>query len=182
MGRSVRVLSSKGWENRRRASKPRRDGYEKRNRILRDLGYKSYSEYLKSDEWIELRNERMRDCSCCVVCSRPATEVHHFSYETTIILGVHKDLLLPLCRKCHEDTELDVHRKKRTLRESKATLLDNLTIRGKHELVEKIRIAVEIAEKESRLGEWAKFLKTKPRSLKARRVRKHRSQTNAENR
>lgn len=146
---SIYVLGGAAWDNRRRERKRREDGYGERDDALRELGYQSYSAYLKSEEWKLLRAEVMPPGCKCIVCSREATDLHHFSYSVSVLLGVHKELLLPLCRKCHEDVELDEKRKKRPLWESQAILIKNLKVRGKEDLAKRIRNKQSVAARQS---------------------------------
>lgn len=57
-------------------------------------------EYLKSDEWINLRTlilEQKPNCQCCGKC---ATDVHHLVYRNIVDIKISD--LLPVCRFCHE--------------------------------------------------------------------------------
>lgn len=60
-----------------------------------------YREYLRSREWKEKRNERLRyDKYKCRECGREAVTVHHLTYER---LGNEDiDDLISLCRECHK--------------------------------------------------------------------------------
>ena len=57
-------------------------------------------EYLKSDEWKNLRSlilDSNPDCQCC---GQKATDVHHLVYRN--IVDVRITDLLPVCRNCHD--------------------------------------------------------------------------------
>ncbi len=70
-------------------------------RRLRELGYKSYREYLASDHWISVkkRYRASKRPQECVSCSDILYQLHHTTYER---LGREwlKDLI-PLCDGCH---------------------------------------------------------------------------------
>ena len=60
-----------------------------------------YNEYLKSEEWKELRKKAIdRDDGKCVFCNRRFREVHHVTYPKRFSLD-HIDNLLVVCEKCH---------------------------------------------------------------------------------
>jgi len=82
-----------------------------------------YEEYLASDLWQTIRGRVLaRDGSECQICHVPATVVHHKSYDQTVIAGYRDDLLVSLCRACHQAIEFDADGRKRTLVEANATL------------------------------------------------------------
>jgi hypothetical protein len=59
------------------------------------------SEYLKSNEWLNLRSLVLAgkpDCQCCN--KKLASDVHHLVYRN--IVDVKVTDLLPLCRECHD--------------------------------------------------------------------------------
>jgi len=129
--RSVRVLGQVAWDRRRKPSKERTDGYEVRDASLRELGYKNYSEYLRSPEWKVLRADVLSHRSICVVCDGSATQIHHYSYDMAVLLGIIPELLIPLCRYCHEDIEINEEGNKRLLEESQKRIHDMLKVVGK---------------------------------------------------
>ena len=56
--------------------------------------------YLKSQEWINLRDCILRPEPMCQCCQKTkATEVHHMAYRN--IVDILATDLLPVCRKCH---------------------------------------------------------------------------------
>lgn len=67
-------------------------------------GNPAYDRYIHSSAWREKADERLAlDSGKCCVCGRPATDVHHLSYDN---FGNEKmDDLVSLCRKCHEKAE-----------------------------------------------------------------------------
>ena len=137
--RSIRVVGQSAWEKRRRQTPERTDGYQYRDAILKELGYKNYTEYLKSDDWRTLRDEVLTFRKRCSVCDDAATVVHHYSYEAAVILGMQKRLLLPLCDGCHEFIEIDADGNKRTLPSAQGTILRMLREVGKTRLMQQIQ-------------------------------------------
>lgn len=57
-------------------------------------------EYLKSEDWKNLKNLVMSCQPICQCCSNKATDVHHMVYRN--IVDVKISDLLPVCRKCHD--------------------------------------------------------------------------------
>lgn len=95
---------------RRRKEKPKPElkGYRDRNAELKLYGWNTYAEYLASDEWEKIRGKKLRRDPRCFVCwSSPATQVHHAAYDVEVLLGRVPELLVPICRSCHEHIELD---------------------------------------------------------------------------
>lgn len=67
----------------------------------RAIGYRNYTEYLKSRHWRSLKRqyrlERNWSCYCCGV--EDGLHLHHLTYER--IGEEDLDDLLPLCERCH---------------------------------------------------------------------------------
>jgi 5-methylcytosine-specific restriction endonuclease McrA len=66
----------------------------------REAWFRDHYLYLSSLEWADLRVRVLdRDGTTCVVCSAPATQVHHLTYER----WQHEALedLVSLCNSCH---------------------------------------------------------------------------------
>lgn len=82
--------------------------YEIRNRNLSELGYSSYSEYLKSNDWKSIREDVLLEFPCCILCDRKSCQVHHTSYSYKVLLGLLPGCLVALCEKCHEYLEFTV--------------------------------------------------------------------------
>lgn len=62
--------------------------FEARSIHLRSLGFSDYREYLTSDLWAEIRSRiLMRDNHACCRCNGRATQVHHRSYEPSVLRG-----------------------------------------------------------------------------------------------
>jgi hypothetical protein len=107
--------------------KPRPVDYERRNRFLKVLGYNCYSHYLHSEMWKTIRAMVLnRDNGRCVRagCGRPATDVHHNSYEIDVLIGKDLRQLVSLCRDHHRQAEFDVEGQKRSLPEVRNVLKD----------------------------------------------------------
>jgi hypothetical protein len=72
--------------------KPRRKlaEYRRRDRVLPELGYSSYREYLASGDWRQIRSGILAEMPDCVLCRRPACQVHHLSYAPRVLLGLER--------------------------------------------------------------------------------------------
>ena len=73
-----------------------------RTGILKDLGFKSYRDYLRSDLWHEIRARRMCATPVCAKCGKKAQQVHHADYRRATLKGDNPTALICLCRKCHD--------------------------------------------------------------------------------
>jgi hypothetical protein len=83
---------------RRRRRRRRKSEFRER---LKGLGYRSYSQYLKSEHWegVKARYRRSKRPKVCACCGDPNYQLHHNTYER---LG--KERLTdftPLCDVCH---------------------------------------------------------------------------------
>lgn len=58
------------------------------------------NEYLKSEEWKNLRDCIMSSKPDCQCCGGPSTDVHHMVYRNIVDIKVSD--LIPVCRTCHE--------------------------------------------------------------------------------
>ena len=84
----------------------RGESYQSRNLILKELGFASYKDYLKSPLWKRIREEVLkRDRNVCQICSCHANQVHHSRYHRNDLLGKNKNFLHSLCGQCHEKIE-----------------------------------------------------------------------------
>lgn len=83
------------------------DGYRRRNKKLRRVGFESYAAYLQSNCWAVTRAKVLeRDDGKCVACTAPATCVHHTNYnKRTLFARKVCNALVSLCRECHEAIE-----------------------------------------------------------------------------
>lgn len=97
--------------------------YDRRNRFLKIIGFNSYKHYLKSEMWKTIRGMVLKlDDGRCVVCGKPATNVHHNSYEMDVLIGKDLRQLMSLCRYHHKEAEFDERAKKRELPEVREAL------------------------------------------------------------
>ncbi len=97
--------------------------YEKRDEILRGMGFASYSEYLESDTWKGIRKVvLLRANRRCVGCKGRAAQVHHKQYTKTNLSGDGVDGLVAICRACHEAIDLHKDGSKTSLAEANALL------------------------------------------------------------
>lgn len=74
--------------------------YQRRNALLRTLGYENYGAYLRSAHWKRTRAEyRASDLPQDCVCGDLETHLHHLTYER---IGAERlSDLVPLCPSCH---------------------------------------------------------------------------------
>lgn len=102
--------------------------YGKRDEIVEAMGFRNYSDYLKSDRWKIIRSHILfRDAYICRICStRKATEVHHFTYSESILKGERPELLVSTCRDCHQAIEFDIEGKKRCLKDVQKDFLEKV--------------------------------------------------------
>lgn len=85
-----------------------RDAHLARVKILQDIGFKTYSEYLASPLWKGIhRSVIRRDQGLCQVCRKaPALQVHHRKYTRQTLLGQDLQSLISICVECHRDAEI----------------------------------------------------------------------------
>lgn len=89
--------------------------YAKRDALLREMGYKSYRAYMASELWATIRQQVLdRDQATCVVCKKPATQVHHKHYSIAALKGEWIKGMVSLCGGCHRMAEIDKHGRKTT--------------------------------------------------------------------
>lgn len=83
-----------------------RAGFQKRDELLREMGFANYAEYLKSELWYAIRRRAMRRTGGqCVCCGHQATLIHHCEYTRDLLLGRGTlRRLWPLCNDCHRLT------------------------------------------------------------------------------
>lgn len=86
--------------------------YQHRNQILKEMGFDSYADYLKSDLWASLRKQAMKKYhGICQSCGDKATQVHHKHYSRRLLKGEHIIGLKPICKECHKTIEFDENQK-----------------------------------------------------------------------
>ena len=133
--------------------------YPKRKRHLRSLGFKSYAEYRKSDLWKTVRTMvfKAKGPTCLSCRSRPATEVHHGTYDLAVLVGADLRPLYPVCRECHKEAEFDGDRKRNVM---EATAALGFRVRkygqGSHKVTDR-----ELARQRTKLRkQWWRFDET----------------------
>jgi hypothetical protein len=123
--RSVRG-SRKAWAAANAKRKPGRKTpmlcYERRKENVQAVGYTSYQDYLKSDEWARLRYVTLQRWPYCLLCRKPSSQVHHLNYNVETLLGRCQDSFVCLCDDCHRAIEFDGSRK-RVLRSANKELV-----------------------------------------------------------
>ena len=101
--------------------------FRKRDKWMKRLGFKTYSNYLKSDTWRRIRKEALEKRKYkCFFCDGFATEVHHLRYTRPVLMGLGKHYLGGLiiaCRDCHQ--MISDFAKKNKIHEARAFQLYN---------------------------------------------------------
>ena len=100
--------------------------YSGRRESLRDLGFKTYREYLKSPLWRRIRLAALDfHGKSCTMCPNEADTVHHMDYSVATLRGDNPRKLVPLCTGCHERIEFNAHGKS-NLEEANRRLNENI--------------------------------------------------------
>ena len=95
------------------------DTYAARNELLKQLGYDSYADYLKSPLWHDIKRRAFaHHGSNCLLCPKRAEVIHHVCYDEATLKGESILSLAPVCRICHCRIELRKDGTKRYLNES----------------------------------------------------------------
>lgn len=84
--------------------------YVDRNESLKQLGFASYDEYLKSELWHKIRVKvLLSDQLRCFGCNERATQVHHRRYDLPVLKGerITTDDVVSICRECHNHIEIN---------------------------------------------------------------------------
>ncbi len=91
------------------------NAYQRRDFRLREMGFSSYGQYLSSPIWYWIRQYVLK--GKCVRCKKNlATQLHHKNYKRDTLEGRDTTGLLPVCRDCHENAEVDDEGNKRGLK------------------------------------------------------------------
>lgn len=94
------------------------EDYAERDRILREMGYPTYGDYLRSQTWHDIRDAAFkRSGGKCQKCNRQANNVHHKDYSRATLEGKTLDKLIALCHWCHSTAEFLSNGRKRSLKE-----------------------------------------------------------------
>lgn len=100
--RRIKRKQGKTFEEKLKAG----EDYASRNHTLKELGFDSYKDYLKSRLWKKIRSKIMNRANyVCEICQSHATEVHHSRYHRNDLLGKTLKFLHPLCGDCHYNVE-----------------------------------------------------------------------------
>ena len=71
--------------------------------VLKELGFHSYDNYLKSGLWMGIRLKVLRSYNYrCCKCNQKATVIHHTSYDRSDLDGTNLANLYALCSNCHD--------------------------------------------------------------------------------
>lgn len=91
--------------------------YKVRDEILLQMGFKSYSAYLRSPLWASIRQQvfDQQGLLCLGCLNRPATTVHHRAYDRATMEGKNIDSLTPACKSCHFKGERPFRKQQNTL-------------------------------------------------------------------
>jgi hypothetical protein len=100
--------------------------YVERDRVLTEMGYSSYKEYLAGKVWSEIRIRQIKKQSWCTGCGRKACQVHHLRYDKATLSGKSSRFIVSICDKCHRQIEFDEYNNKLSLRKANERLLDKL--------------------------------------------------------
>jgi hypothetical protein len=98
--------------------------YSVRNELLISFGYRTYKQYLKSDEWAAIRSAVFSEYPECICCTHASQVVHHVKYDSATLLGLHRLHLAPLCNACHERIEIDENGDKGSLGRANMMMFD----------------------------------------------------------
>lgn len=93
--------------------------YRIRDRILGELGYESYGEYLESGLWLWLRKRVLAKYKwTCQRCGRKGTQVHHTRYTRDNLSGKTIYFMICICAHCHRVSEFLPDGRKTTQKEA----------------------------------------------------------------
>lgn len=104
--------------------------YGQRPKLLKEMGYSSYDEYLSSEQWAVIRREVLERQPNCELCFQIATQVHHASYTRESLRKSKSKLLVSICRPCHYYIEFASGGQKEAWSMSATKLLCKLTKLG----------------------------------------------------
>lgn len=146
-----------GWKlkykmpaKKRKSSAKKFKAYRQRNTRLSVLGYDGYAEYLNSDDWKKIREEKLRLFPNCLLCRKPAEQVHHLDYSHEVLLGLVPQLLVTLCDACHGGIEFTPAKEKRTLIEANSHLRELAQAAGMHRWLVSVKRAHEALRRKRR--------------------------------
>ena len=79
--------------------------FGKRNKFLKQLEFKNYSEYLNSETWYNIKRHLKKELKyqyCCICYSSEKIELHHINYNLLYHSHIKRDIF-SLCEKCHKE-------------------------------------------------------------------------------
>jgi hypothetical protein len=94
---------------RKSPAEQRHQAYSDRNKIIKTMGFASYSSYLNSELWTSIRKQVLAKFPTCYVCEKAAIQVHHLSYRKQDMDGSDLSKLVALCAGCHFKIEFRRH-------------------------------------------------------------------------
>lgn len=110
-------------------------GYSRRKKALKKLGFKTYQEYLDSPFYKQVRTAAFGiKGTDCILCSKPANVIHHNRYKRADLVGETFDHLHPICNACHYLIEFDDNDRKRNLKDVQVEFNRLLQSRGKRRM------------------------------------------------
>jgi len=82
------------------------ENYNSRDVTLKEMGFATYKDYLKSDLWKRIRRKVLkRDKETCEICHCKGNQVHHSRYHKNDLTGKNLNFLHTICGDCHEKIE-----------------------------------------------------------------------------
>lgn len=94
------------------------NAYVRRNSILLEMGFKNYSQYLRSPLWKGIRAKKLKHDPNCYGCGKKARQVHHSDYSREVLAGETQFGLWSVCKRCHQWSEFTRDGYKRTPKEA----------------------------------------------------------------
>lgn len=85
----------------------RKKEYGLRLKSLIKLNYNTYTDYLNSNLWKEIKTGFLTKNPLCCLCGKLATQVHHENYSIEVLEGKDNNKLHALCRNCHFKIEFN---------------------------------------------------------------------------
>lgn len=132
--------------------------YKHRNRVLKDAGFNSYSEYLNSNTWEEIRKKKLSESTSCCLCDKIATELHHAFYYRSILLGdddaISRDLY-PICHECH--TAIEFNGKTKLSSGSARRKFFRLLFKKKHGISKSQMIKIDVLQRRAKKQSKKKY-------------------------
>jgi hypothetical protein len=91
------------------------NAYRDRDKLLKEMGYKTYRDYLAGELWKTIKAAGFeKHGDTCRLCPKKAVALHHVSYCMDVLKGLDLSKLVPLCDDCHYAVEFWPSGRKRT--------------------------------------------------------------------